>query len=136
MTAKCGRISGHGESRPRVPLHSGRKVAPLDILLTGASGFVGRGLVGRWQEHRLFSLGRTPTQGTIHIAADLTERIERSRLPGRIDTVVHVATAQGLPRDVFGVNAAATLDLLEAAIPRGASRFVLVSTGGVYGSRE
>lgn len=73
--------------------------------------------------------------GTAHIAADLVEGIDAARLPERIDVVVHLASSGSEPRGVFRVNAAATLDLLEAGMARGAQRFILASTGRVYGFR-
>lgn len=103
--------------------------------MTGASGFVGRHLVERWRAHRIHALGRTAVDGTIHIPSDLVDGIDLARLPRRIDAVVHLATSQAGPRATFRVNSAATLDLLEAAASRGAGRFLLASTGGVYGWR-
>ncbi len=109
----------------------------MDVLLTGGSGFVGRHLVARLRgAHRLYTLGRTPVQGTEHIACDLTRWLDTARLPTRFDAVVHLATNQADPSSIFRVNAQVTLELLEAACARGASRFVLASTGAVYGWRD
>lgn len=109
----------------------------MDVLLTGASGFVGRHVVARWGgRHRLYALGRTEVPGTVHLACDLERGLAAARLPDRVDAVVHLATSQSEPASIFRVNAQATLDLLEAACPRGALRFILASTGTVYGWRD
>lgn len=109
----------------------------MDVLLTGASGFLGRNLVARWGErHRLYALGRTAMPGTVHLACDLDQGLAVASLPDRVDIVVHLATSQSGPASTFRVNAQATLDLLEAACARGAQRFVLASSGSVYGWRD
>ncbi len=109
----------------------------MDVLLTGASGFLGRNLVARWGErHRLYALGRTAVPGTVHLACDLERGLAVASLPDRVDIVVHLATSQSGPASIFRVNAQATLELLEAACARGARRFVLASTGTVYGWRD
>lgn len=109
----------------------------VDVLLTGGSGFVGRHLVARWRgAHHVHVLGRTPVEGATHISCDLTLGLDRARLPSRFDVVVHLATSQAATSAIFRVNTQATLELLEAAVVGGASRFILASTGTVYGWRE
>ena len=74
------------------------------------------------------------------IVVDLASEWSTNALPGRIDAVVHLAQSNrwqdfpdGAP-EVFAVNVAATAKLLDYAVRAGASRFVLASTGGLYGS--
>jgi nucleoside-diphosphate-sugar epimerase len=116
----------------------------MRILVTGATGFVGRHLLASSSgDHELVALARgaPPDELRAHadwIEADLSWPLETARLPERVDAVVHLAQS---PRyrdfpdgasDVFAVNAAATVGLLEYAHAARASRFVLASSGAVY----
>ncbi len=114
-----------------------RTVARVDLLITGASGFIGGHLVRYWRgTHRLYALGRRPVDGTIHIACDLEQGMDPATLPDHVDAVVHLATAQTDPAAIRRVNVGATGELLGAARDRGARCFVLASSGAVYGWRD
>jgi nucleoside-diphosphate-sugar epimerase len=69
---------------------------------------------------------------------DLAKPVDLSRLPARVDAVVHLAQSgrfREFPEgaaDLFAVNVAGTFGLLEYARGAEASRFVHASTGGVY----
>lgn len=113
----------------------------MRILVTGAAGFVGSHLLERLaDEHELHPLvRRAPDDSREWIVQDLTEPLNRSRLPSRIDAVIHLAQS---PRyrefpdgaeDVYAVNVHSTFELLEYARAAGAQSFVLASTGGIYG---
>lgn len=114
------------------------------ILVTGASGLVGSAIIRDWSaHHELFAVSRRalpegPSASTI--LADLAASWSVDDLPGRIDAVIHLAQSnhwQDFPAaalDMFGVNVAATAKLLDYAATAGATRFVLASTGGLYGS--
>jgi nucleoside-diphosphate-sugar epimerase len=105
----------------------------LRVLVTGATGFVGRHLLpvlaGR---HEVIALARRPVEGFETVVADLTAELA---LPDRVDAVVHLAQSRRYREwpdgaaDVYAVNVHATFRLLERA---GAARFVYASTGGVY----
>lgn len=71
------------------------------------------------------------------IETDLRSPFDQSAI-GPLDAVVHLAQAN-VPfpagaRELFEVNAASTLGLLELARAAGASRFVLASSGSIYGT--
>ena len=116
----------------------------MNILLTGATGFIGSKLcrvLAADKHNRIFSLERTEhpqTNGVITIPQDLSEPIDQSRLPDKIDAVVHLALARDFRRfpegtpGLFNVNVRTTYELLEYARMAGASRFFMASTGNCY----
>jgi len=116
----------------------------MRILITGGTGFVGshavRALAG---SHELFATTRGQAPAELEglaewIEVDLAARIDPSKLPVRLDAVVHLAQSSryaDLPagaEDVIAVNLEATRQLLAHALRAGAERFLLASTGGVY----
>lgn len=113
----------------------------MRILLTGASGFIGTRLLPILAErHEVVTIGRTRAVGSgEHVEHDLLLPLDRARLPGRLDAVVHLAQSRSyrdFPEqadDIFSVNVQATFNLLEYARESGAGSFVFASTGGVYG---
>jgi len=70
---------------------------------------------------------------------DLSAGFDASVLPRRIDGVVHLAQSEhyrefpARAKDIYAVNVESTLNLLEYARVAQASRFVLASSGGIYG---
>jgi UDP-glucose 4-epimerase len=117
----------------------------LKILLTGASGFIGRHL-GRdlATRHEVIAsvrrAGSSAEWAAAEVVLDLTERLPPALLPKRVDAVIHLAQSEHYrdfpeqAEDVLAVNVVATLRLLEYARAAGASTFVYTSTGGVYGT--
>lgn len=97
----------------------------MTVLVTGATGFIGRHL-------RL--------EDMVAPRVDLTQPL--TGLPERLDAVVHLAQSRRYREfpdgagDVVAVNVAATAALADYARRAGARRFVFVSTGGVYGYRD
>jgi UDP-glucose 4-epimerase len=116
----------------------------VKVLLTGATGFLGRRLlVELAARHELVALARREVPSPLGdsaewIAMDLAEGVDPSRLPPRVDAVVHLAQSERFREfpegaaDLFAVNVAGTFGLLEYARRAQASRFVHASTGGVY----
>lgn len=120
----------------------------MKIVITGAGGFVGAHLVPAALRagHDVVAVARQP--GTIidphcrWALADLSRPGWTDALPRQADAVVHLAQSRrfrefpdGAP-DMFAVNTQSTAELLEWARGAGVRRFVLASTGSVYGERD
>lgn len=117
----------------------------MKILITGAAGFIGRRLVDRLQmEHEVTALARNATNSSSTrevrwIGQDLTQPLNMSSMPTRVDVVIHLAQSRfykdfpGKAEDIFKVNVEAAFRLLEYSRKAGARRFIFASTGGVYG---
>ena len=115
------------------------------VLVTGASGLIGRKVVERLRAEAGYEplvLVRSPAPtsiGTETIVADLADTDFISRLPAKMDAVIHLAQAEGYAsfpeqsRSVFQVNVAAFNGLLDWAWKAGVRHFVHASTGGLYG---
>jgi len=112
----------------------------VKILLTGASGLLGRHLLPLLiEDHEVFSVGKThiPSAEKMPLI-DLAQTWSADILPKKIDVVIHLAQSpryrefpQGA-NDVFNVNVASTAQLLDYARVAEAKRFILASTGGIY----
>jgi UDP-glucose 4-epimerase len=114
----------------------------MRVLVTGATGFVGGHLLPALAErHDVIALARDPSRVTARervsvVEADLSRPLEAAVLPP-FDAVVHLAQAN-VPfperaNELFRVNVGSTQELLAAAREAGARRFVLASSGSVYG---
>ncbi|MBI4589083.1 MAG: NAD-dependent epimerase/dehydratase family protein [Candidatus Rokubacteria bacterium] len=107
------------------------------LFITGATGFVGRHLLGRLDPARypqVYCLGRRPTAvapGPFRIVeGDLADARRYAPALASTDTVIHLAAATGkAPREeYFRVNAGGTEVLLEAAERAGVRNFLYVSS--------
>jgi nucleoside-diphosphate-sugar epimerase len=117
----------------------------MKILLTGATGFIGRHLLSFWKgQHEIFALVRDlklkhSDDGVRYVHADLTQPLDVQRLPTEVEAIVHLAQANvafpGGAEELFAVNTAAVQHLLDYGRRVGARRFLLASTGDVYGQR-
>lgn len=109
------------------------------ILITGAGGLLGSHLVPLLsREHELFALGRGAPEGATAITADLSNPVDPAALPANADSLVYLAQS---PRfrdfpdgaaDMFQVNVAQPLALLDWARRASVRRFVYASSGSVY----
>jgi UDP-glucose 4-epimerase len=116
----------------------------LHVLVSGASGFIGRHVVARLQRdgHRVSAVDRAPHPDPAVTTAvgDLLDPAVRERavVPG-VDAVVHLAAMTSVlgsieqPALVHATNVEATAGLLELARERGVGAFVLASTNAVVG---
>jgi UDP-glucose 4-epimerase len=117
----------------------------MRLLLTGATGFIGRHLVPRLARgHEVYAVVRDASRSALArpaaaVVADLTRGLDARALPARLDVVIHLAQANAAfpagADQLFAVNTAATARLLEYARGAGARQFVLASSGDVYGAR-
>jgi UDP-glucose 4-epimerase len=117
----------------------------MKFLVTGAGGFVGRRLVERLSaRHEVCALVRDARQvaagGRVSVvAADLARPLDASMLPARADVIIHLAQANvAFPEEadeLFAVNTSAAQQLLGYGRRAGARRFLLASSGDVYGRR-
>ncbi len=117
----------------------------MNILVTGATGFVGAWLVRRLMtEHEVFCVARNsgmlPRDARVQVIhQDLTVPLDHARLPGTMDVIVHLAQSRQFRNfpdralDIFRVNTDSTLQLLEYGRRARIKTFVLASSGGVCG---
>lgn len=117
----------------------------MRILITGATGFIGRHLVTRLAaSHEVYALVRqrpaTPHPAVHYCEQDLSQPLDRRYLPTHLDAIIHqaalidtTAAAEAAP---FLANVVGTWRLLEYAADVGVERFVHASTGGIYGCSQ
>ncbi|MEV0742108.1 NAD-dependent epimerase/dehydratase family protein [Streptomyces sp. NPDC050549] len=109
------------------------------VLLTGASGFVGRGVAreaaGRPVDLRLMSHRRpVPDAGPRTVSADLADPASLRGVCDGVDVLIHCAARIGGSEEANeAVNARGTLALVAEARRAGVSRLVHLSTASVYG---
>ena len=116
------------------------------ILITGASGLLGRYLCNRLiqQAMDVYAITReapaNPLPGISYYPIDLSSQWFDDALPSEVDAVVHLAQSSKF-RDfpdsapnVFKVNIESTVRLLDYARRVKARQFIYASSGGVYGS--
>lgn len=117
----------------------------MRILITGATGFIGRHLVARLARvHEVYALVRqipTSPLPTVHyLCQDLAQPLDRRQLPQQLDAIIHQAAVidtAGVDDSIpFLVNVVGTWRLLEYAATAGVQTFVHASTGGVYGCSQ
>lgn len=115
------------------------------VLLTGATGLLGRELLGRLSaQNEVHVIGRrepaTAVPGVRYHVIDLATDWNTGRLPARADRVIHLAQSthfREVPAralDVFQVNVATTAKLLDYSLRAGVRQFLYASSGGVYGA--
>ena len=133
----------------------------MDILVTGAAGFIGSHLAERLvargdrvtgfdnfdefypravKERNLAGLRRNPAfrliEGDLTDPQDIESALDTA---GRVDAVVHLAALAGVrpsitnPQRYWAVNVNATLHLFATCRARGIKRFVFGSSSSVYG---
>ena len=121
----------------------------MKILVTGATGFIGRSLLLALAEgeHKIWAVSRhTQSSGKCNnitwIDADLTKVNWLEQLPSQIDVVIHLAQSRHYREfpdqldDIFHINVTSTVQLANWARNHGAQQFIYASSGNVYGSNE
>jgi len=117
----------------------------MRILVTGATGFIGRVLMPVLQRHNCETYAVVRSSAGLPgswnpIELDLGRTFSAEKLPASIDAVIHLAQSQNYRRfpdaadDILAINVTATARLLHWAMHAGASSFVFASTGSVYSS--
>lgn len=118
----------------------------MRVIITGASGFVGRHLVADFAKASgvdVYCVIRRPgiaQSGAMReVIVDLSQKAWTNGLPDRADLVVHLAQSTryrefpDAARDILKVNVDATVELAAWACRAGVRRFLFASTGNVYG---
>lgn len=123
----------------------------MNILITGSSGYIGTNLIRSLainQEHNIFGVSKRSngikSSNYKEIIADLSITDFINRMPNNIqfDAVIHLAQSsfyRDFPeksQDIFDVNTASTMKLLEWARRKGVKKFIFSSTGNVYSPSE
>lgn len=113
------------------------------VLVTGATGFVGRPLVAsllsRGAEVRVLTRNaeRVPAEWLGHVGVALGDVLDAASLDAAVagaDTVFHLAGEIRDESAFESVNHQGTLNLLRACVASGATRFIHLSSVGVIGA--
>lgn len=117
-----------------------------NCLLVGASGLLGSHLINELSEYSIYiltkdssALPRLPSNCQV-IRHDLTSLSLPTCLPSSVDAVIHLGQSSRFKEfpqgalDVFQVNTASTMLLLEYARTARARTFIYASSGSVYGN--
>lgn len=119
-------------------------------LISGAGGLIGSHLIKEMlEEFEIYALLKNEhlfedcSDTNLHfLESDLTQNNFTDRIPKRMDIVIHLAQSphyREFPEkalDVFGVNSTACLRLLDYAKNAGVEKFILASSGVVYGEGQ
>ena len=113
------------------------------VLVTGADGFVGKGLVQTLvdQGRAVRKCTRTAGPGSDVAIGDMDEHTDWSSVLDGVDTVIHLAGRAHIERDTVGsplaefrkINVDATCSLARCSINSGVRRFIYLSSIGVNG---
>jgi UDP-glucose 4-epimerase len=114
------------------------------LMVTGANGLLGRALLKKLTSNYLVSAivreipKNDPVPGVNYIEIDFSSDWKVSELPIQMDIIIHVAQSnkyKDFPSsavEVFNVNLASTIKLLDYGYKTGIKKFVFASTGGLY----
>jgi UDP-glucose 4-epimerase len=117
----------------------------MRVLVTGASGFIGRHFISQVSDrYELFAGVRDPSKSesggrSYVLRVDLSHPLDMKALPPSMDAIVHLAQANATfpegANELLAVNTNSTQQLLDYARRVEVHRFILISTGDVYGRR-
>ncbi len=105
----------------------------MKLFITGSDGFIGSELMDQCQKEGIETIGADIRNGFDVRSQDIAERI-----PLGVDAVVHLAGLSSDPMckkrdyECFDINVLGTLNLMRAALARGAKQFIFASTEWVY----
>ena len=117
------------------------------IIVTGATGLIGSHLLlqlaRHFEVHAISRIRRTAENENVKwYQVDLNGDFDPSILPVSVEAVIYLAQSENFrdfpskALDVFQVNTAKMLEMLDYARRAGAKTFVYASSGGVYGAGE
>lgn len=123
---------------------------PTKILVTGATGFIGRALLDRLREDPIFSVSAVvrhlraplPSDVRVHEVGNLSASTDLREALAKVDVVIHAAARAHVLREEASnpltefrrVNVDATLNLARQAAEAGVKRFIFISSIGVNGA--
>jgi nucleoside-diphosphate-sugar epimerase len=121
----------------------------IKVLITGATGFIGRHLVDKLVTSNEFEIYATARQveglnSKVHwIKVDLNIQDWTEKLPEiGFDLVIHLAQSyeyRNFPegaKSISKINVSSTADLASWSVKQKVKRFIFTSTGNVYGSED
>lgn len=116
----------------------------MKVLITGANGLLGSEAVKYFsaihEVHALCHRLGNCQEGVSYHYLDFAEDWSISRLPERVDVILHLAQSSKFREfpdqalDVFNVNIASTAKILDYARTAGCQKFIFASSGGIYES--
>ncbi len=124
-----------------IPIIHQLGAANMNILITGASGFIGEQLIRHLSgQHQLIGMSRSPVKGNAAAVRGCFDRFEDLSMLDRyrIDAVVHLAAVTGgcSEEDALAVNVQGTRRLFRYLLDRGCRRFVAASSIAAVGSLD
>lgn len=118
----------------------------MNLLITGANGLLGRQVCedSRQNERKVFGLVHTipsaPLREVNYLPIDLNNNWRTEDLPDHVDAIIHLAQSPNFrdfpdsALEVYRVNIESTAKLLDYAKNKSVKKFILASSGGVYGT--
>ena len=109
----------------------------MRILLTGASGLIGKSLMEKLSAHEVIDIRKIRTKHN-SLFLDFTKEWSIFDLPSNIDTIIHLAQSRNFKNfplaaeEIYSVNTLSTAKLLNFAQSTGVKNFLYASTGGIY----
>ncbi|EJL6723892.1 NAD-dependent epimerase/dehydratase family protein [Vibrio alginolyticus] len=118
----------------------------MTILVTGATGFIGRALISRLAKDKVTGLARSlkPCSKSVNwVQFDLENILDSKEIPGKYETVVHLAarahilneTSDDPLAEFLRFNRDVSIELARQMFYQGMKRFVFISSIGVNGAK-
>jgi len=112
----------------------------MKVLVTGASGFIGKNLTSYLEKNGHIAMGVDLRSG--NVVGDITDVnfVLETLAEHDFDSIVHLAAVADVkaciedPYSCYKINSFGTLNMLELAIKKGVRRFIYSSSANVYGT--